>query len=537
MFTVRRKVELVFWIFLLVFYLSQSARSQSISYSPESFTLRITCSESSCRSSSKTVAADFDYGNGSQIRLLTDQDGNATVSSTLDDWASTTGFVLAVRQGKVFDKVNDVETRIFWNFEWVFLRTLDVVRYCLNNRILHGNFTETGIFSPLEDLRPYVLDNYLVQRELASLKRLVRERVEHDLNTISLAFTNSESILRDLKVAYTFKTVHDILTGTFNTLADIRRNSTFNSALGSTKNPLSQAGLFFALTSARQNGSDLFFAFDKHRYSSEVKKLLEHASDSQPYQRFDSNRYYQSIAQSLKTLDLGIPYSSDWLKGCLCGERHSRLHPASIKPSSIDGSISYVSKGIIDHPRASSTQLRSRSEFVRILRDARRAVIQSKLSMSELELGLPDARLQGCSQKSIRISLGRVAMDNEVLRLAYENYDKGLELVQHSTLSNSIGGIASATELYLGERNQQARKVLEFVSTTTLAIDVGVLAIQNRFSSDPKEIIANKPQEMLLSLAIELRELLRLTDLVTHILRVHFCRRNPQGGCYPPVLD
>lgn len=384
-----------------------------------------------------------------------------------------------------------------------------------------------------------------LRADLSGLRQTILDKIDNDVDTIAEGFSNSESILRSLRVAYTFKTVLDTLTGTLSIISDATNIGKLKTSVTGVASPVEYSGSMMALHSAHMNGQTLAFVFDKNRYSSGISQMLKNADSSQPVIGFDSLRYSNSIKQSLNgaagTNILAIPHRQPQE---LCRTVQPRGQ-ASVRISAMRGVTNlrqYVTaefQKLESLMAGRSYSVEQATELRQFLREAKRGVIESKLRPTTFNLQ-PSAALTsaGCNTAPAQISLGRVAANNTVLAAAYESLNKNLQLEQVMTVKTVGDGIISGVQVYTkGKGGRKLQTILDVSSKTSLAVDIGDLTLNKIFTSKPEQIIVEKPQEMLLAMPAEGTSLLLLTDVLSQAINHAVAKWSAEDPLLRPLRE
>lgn len=258
-----------------------------------------------------------------------------------------------------------------------------VLAFC----VAHTTAQKTNVKSP--DLK----------LELNELHQTILKKVDNDVESTALGFSNSEAILRDLRVAYTFKTVLDTLTGTLNIISEATNIGNLKTSVMGVNSPIEYGGSMMAIHGAYKNGESLAFVFDKNRYSSSVSQMLKTADNSQPLLRFDSLRYTNSIKQSLNGVSganiVVIPHRQ---APELCQTIQFR-GTKSISRAPIKGLgelrryITAEFQKLENQVAVKNYSLQQANELVGLIRAAKRSVIESKLRSTTINL-VPSSSVQ-----------------------------------------------------------------------------------------------------------------------------------------------
>lgn len=366
-----------------------------------------------------------------------------------------------------------------------------------------------------------------LRAELSGLRQSILDKIDNDVESVALGFTNSEAIMRDLRVAYTFKTVLDTLTGTLGIISEAASVGKLKTSVMGVASPIEFSGSMMAIHGAYSNGETLAFVFDKNRYTSGVGQMLKSADATQPAFGFDPARYTNSIKQTL--------YSAGGASIAVMPHRPPRepcqavqvRGPNPIRLTSVKGLVElrgYISsefQKLEEYVAGREFTPQQANELADLIRSAKRSVVVSKSRPTAVSLATPTSLLPpSCRPAQTEISLGRIAADQTVLTAAYDALDKGLRLEQTMTVKSVGDGIISGVQIYTkGQGGRVLQTVLDVSSKTSPAIDVGNLVVSKTFSSKPEEVIAEKPHEMLLAMPEEGSSLLLLTDTMGRIIR------------------
>lgn len=379
--------------------------------------------------------------------------------------------------------------------------------------------------------------------ELSGLRQSILDKIDSDVESIAYGFSNSESILRSLRVAYTFKTVLDTLTGTLTIISDATTARKLKTTVMGVANPVDYSASMMALHSAYMNGQTLAFVFDNDRYSSGVSQMLKTAESSQSFIGFDSLRYSNSIKLSLYgPVGANIITAPHRTLPELCQTAQPR-GPQSSKTTAVRGLTDlrqYVTaqfQQLESLVTGRSYSHQQANELRQLLRDARRGVIESKSRLTTFKLQpTPSLLSSGCNTAPTEVSLGRVAANRSVLTAAYDSLNKNLLVEQVMTVKSVGDGIVSGVQVYTkGEGGNTLQTILNVSSKASLGVDVGNLAVSKIFTSKPEEIIVEKPQEMLLAMPAEGTSLLLLTDLLSQTIQHVVANRSGEEPLLRPL--
>lgn len=379
--------------------------------------------------------------------------------------------------------------------------------------------------------------------ELRGLRQTILEKIDSDVESIAQGFSNSEAILRKLRVAYTFKTVLDTLTGTLSIISEITNVGRLKTSVMGVASPVEYGGSMMALHGAHMNGQTLAFVFDKNRYTSSVSQMLKSADSSQPFLGFDSLRYSNSIKLSVNGADganmIPIPH------------RAPQEFCQTIQPRGAQPPITTTKRGLTELRQYVTTEFETLEDLVsrrsyshqqlndlrQLVRDAKRSMIESKSRPTTFSLAPPPGFVSiGCNTAPTQLSLGRVAANQTVLAAAYDSLNKNLQLEQVMTVKTVGDGIVSGMQIYTkGKGGRTLQTILDVSSKTSLAVDVGNLTVSKIFRSKPEEVIVEKPQEMLLAMPAEGTSLLLLTDALSQAFRYAADKRASEDPLLPPL--
>ena len=382
--------------------------------------------------------------------------------------------------------------------------------------------------------------------ELSGLRESILDKINSDVESIANGFSNSESILRSLRVAYTFKTVLDTLTGTLTIISDATTAPKLKTTVMGVANPVEYSGSMMALHSAYMNGQTLAFVFDKDRYSSGVRQMLKTAETSQSSFGFDSLRYSNSIRLSLYgPLGANIVSVPHRALPELCQTVQPRGPQSARNTTAMRGLTDlrqYVTAQFqrLESLVAGRSYSRQQLNGLRqLLRDAKRGVIESKSRVTTFRLQhAPGLLSSGCNSAPAEVSLGRVAANHTVLTAGYDSLNKNLLIEQVMTVKTVGDGIVSAGQVYTkGKGGKTLETILNVSSKTSLGVDVGHLAVTKIFTSKPEEIIVEKPQEMVLAMPAEGTSLLLLTDLLSQTIQHVAANRSSEEPLLRPLNE
>lgn len=363
--------------------------------------------------------------------------------------------------------------------------------------------------------------------ELRGLRQTILDKIDSDVESIAQGFSNSEAILRKLRIAYTFKTVLDTLTGTLTIISDATNVGRLKTSVMGVASPVEYGGSMMALHGAHMNGQTLAFVFDKNRYTSSVSQMLKSADSSQLFLGFDSLRYSNSIRLSLNGTDganmIPIPHRAP-REFCETLQLRGAQPLRTTTMRGLTELRQYVTtefKTLEDLVSRRSYSHQQLNDLRQLLRDAKRSIIESKSRPTLFNIVLPPSFVSaGCNPAPTQISLGRVAANQTVLSAAYDALNKNLHLEQVMTAKSVGDGIVSGMQVYTkGKGGRTVQTILDVSSKASLAVDVGNLTVSKFFSSKPEEVIVEKPQEMLLAMPAEGTSLLLLTDVLSQALR------------------
>ena len=337
-----------------------------------------------------------------------------------------------------------------------------------------------------------------LRREIGELRRITVKKINDDANIIAEGFTNSEAIMRRLRLAYTFKTALDSVANGFGLVATVADVKNVKDAFGKAKNPLEWASLGLIVDSVREDGKNLAFAFNGTSFVAGVDEMIETAKSSQPVIGFDEPRYRSSIEQSLFGFNghnIVIASHKKPLDPCQIikprGEKFERI--ASFK--NLDEIRRYLNNEI----RQLETEIAGRKftaqqiiELIALIKQAKTALLESNLHTTLINLTLPwSLTTPKCKPNNTKISLGRIASQQTILSTAYQAFEQNLAVEQSLTFKTALDGVTSATQVYLAGKGGKAKqKVLEQVSKLSLGADIGIWTAQKVFQSEPEKLIS-----------------------------------------------
>lgn len=367
-----------------------------------------------------------------------------------------------------------------------------------------------------------------LRRELNQLHQAALKKIDDDVESVALGFASSASILRDLRVAYTAKTVLDTLSSSFGIISSSLDVATLKDSARIIKSPIEYAGLMMAVHGAIQNGEQLAFVFDKNRYLTNVSRMLETADATQSMRRFDSLRYKNSIKQSLD--------GGNGVNIIIMPHHEPREACQTVQPRGARRVTRASIKGLAELRRYLTAELQRLEEEIAIenytdqqttalmdlVSTAKRALIESKLRSTSIRLTVPASLASPfCEPTTTQISLGRIAAKQAVLSAAYDALNKSLLLEQVLTVKSAVDGVVSYSQFRLAgsQRNNLSQKILEQYSDFSTGVDFGDWTIQRTFSSKPEEVVADKPQEMLLASPEEGTSVLLMIDTLSQIVQ------------------
>ena len=372
--------------------------------------------------------------------------------------------------------------------------------------------------------------------ELQKLRQTVLQKIEKDLDRTATAFSESESIFRSLRVAYSFKTVLDRIDDAF-ALFGLPRD-VMDVLQAKTKTELAvNAGLaagsvLLIIDSMKEDAGKLELVFNSKRYVENVRQILKEAGATQPIIGFDKTVYAEGIKFQLGTSRgqevvsviqrpaknvcrensavAGKPQNPVVFKGAFEVRRHiSGLF------QQLDKEID--SRLIADHHAAA---------LVQQIKRLRTAMLESNLKKTAATISAP-AVFPNCAPNQTEITLGRVAQKDTVLALAYEALNYDIKIERRETVRTAAGAMLGATQFYFDYGSgkmpsKSTREVVEAFDKVLLSIELGDWVAGNNRKIGADELIGSLPQEMLLSMPFEFSEVVLAVDTLAGVVRKSF---------------
>jgi hypothetical protein len=339
-----------------------------------------------------------------------------------------------------------------------------------------------------------------VNAGLDDLKVNIERKIGKDLESVSIAFTEAESISKSLRTAYWFKAPLTVISGTLTTLKALKSINGVKDAISHQDKPLGLAAVWLALQDAEEAGQNLQFAIDGPAYTSDVQRMIESARATQhPLARFDDRVYKRTI--------------EDWLLGGQ-GALRLRISPQRFslpcggrKLESLDGVRTLMTrlssefegmKSKINNGSYSREQL---TDFQQQIRVINRAIIASggQAAIARYRAYQPGPR-DGCQVVEKEIPLGAIAQYQTILGQAYAGFDQKLRFEQISTITTSAGAVVKYVTLRVGD-NQALTITSKLLGYEKFGEFLYKKALP---TSDARDHIVNLPQEMLLALPSEM---------------------------------
>ena len=400
-----------------------------------------------------------------------------------------------------------------------------------------------GVVAAPQIIAPANVQNAELKREIGELRQIAVKKV-NDADIIADGFTNSEAIMRRLRLAYTFKAALNSISDGFGLVAGVSDAKGIKDVfLKEVKSPTEWASLGLAIDNVVENGDKLAFVFNGTSFVAGVDEMIKTAKSSQPPVGFDESLYRSSIEQSLFGFDnqnIVVASHKKSLEPCQIikprGEKFERV--GSFK------NLNEIRRYLSDELRQIETEVDGKNytpqqiaSLVALVKQAKTVLLESKLRSTSINSTLPASlATSNCKANKTQISLGRIATQQTLLTTTYDAFDKKLAIEQILTLKSAADGVSSATHVFLaGQKGSETqRKVLDVVSKFSLSADIGVWTAQRIFQTEPEKMIADVPQLMLVDLPQESANAVLLIDTLKSFFA--YAAGRPTTPKIPPVI-
>jgi len=345
-----------------------------------------------------------------------------------------------------------------------------------------------------------------VNAELEELKASILRKIDKDVESTSLAFTEAEYISRSLRIAYPFKAALTVISGAISSISALKNASDMKTAISYQNSALGGAAIGLALQNAWKAGEDLKFVFDGPAYTDSVERMIKDAQATQPSiglipaAGFDSATYRTVI--------------ENWIMGSGGGSLYLRISPDHLRhpcsrqsPDSLFGALALKTR-LSSTFRGIEGQISKGNYSQEQLTDLQRQVVNLKTAILASSGKAATARYQTyqpnsqgrCELSQKELPLGTIAQYDTALRQAYAALDKRVQVEQAFTLTTVAGAVIKTVSLKVGNN--------EFLSIASKLIGVekiGEYEFAKKFPlSKPRDAIVDLPQQMLLALPDEL---------------------------------
>jgi len=363
-------------------------------------------------------------------------------------------------------------------------------------------------------------------QELSALQTEVLRKISHDVEDTARAFTTAEDMTRSLRVVYGFKAALDIIASTLSIVGSVTDVTEMFKARNLAKLQSAAAATSFvlAIDTAQQVGKDLHFAFAARPYTDSVERMIRTARSNQP-----GTGWAVLEPFGVNTFDDGLYRTNieNWITGAegdgLVKVARKSPSGACTGPSSSGGRKRLVTG--VQNVKLEAIQLfkelrkslpiRARSESQRAalfehLRRLKTEVIRSKGGTTPLNYRAmrPD-RTGRCTPEDISLHLGQVAANQEILRWAYGAYDRDLKLERNEVWTTTRGAVLNTMTLTPAGRGNPILKTLSIAET---GFELGQTIHKQSSTSSAREQIVEIPQVMLLTLPLEMSNLMIALD-------------------------
>lgn len=370
--------------------------------------------------------------------------------------------------------------------------------------VLSANAQSSSTVTPRQDGLANVKKQ--VNAKLEDLKASILRKIDNDVTSTALSFTEAEYISRSLRVAYPFKAALTVISGAISSIGALKNVFDIKTAFNYQNTALGAASIYLAYQNAVKAGEDLKFVFDGPAYTDSVERMIKDAQATQtsigpiPAAGFDSATYRAVI--------------ENWVVGNGSGSLYLRISPDRLRrpcgknsPDSLFGVLALktrlssafkeiegqISKGSYSQEQLMDVERQVASLKTAILASSGKAATASYQTYQLNSQG-------GCELSQKEIPLGTIAQYDIALRQAYAALDKRVQVEQAFTLTTVAGAVVKTVSLKVGNNASLS------IASKLLGVEkLGEYAFSKKFPlSTPRDAVVNLPQEMLLALPGEL---------------------------------
>ena len=347
----------------------------------------------------------------------------------------------------------------------------------------------------------------------------ILSKIDSDIDITASAFADAKNIQRSLKWADIFGLGLDIVTSTIDTVSILLNFSNPSKALSEEfikfTTPLEALSFFLTIESLKESGNNLSLTIDGPSYTSNIKKMLDHAYNESSTRLFFN---YEAYRLAIKNRILGIQGSSPLIIVRKSSDKLRRnvktLFGTLNMEKTIRSDYRKLEEIINNNPIPYDLEIEIANQIDRI----RKSILKSKLNRVEIKYNTYLNSKSNVGIDELVIKLGSIAELERARLVALDYFDKKIEIRETMTLTKAAGGMLKAGTIYLTMNYDSSGLSQDLIQVSKiLIVPKGINFTDNMmksisYRSDPRSQINMKPQEMLISLSKELSDLWMISD-------------------------
>jgi hypothetical protein len=350
---------------------------------------------------------------------------------------------------------------------------------------------------------------------LKDLQDTIVARMDADVETITITFTDAEDVRRSRKWAVAFDVPLTIIEETIGAVKSLVSTlfapDQVIQMLNESNKLTELVSAYMTTSSLVEAGESLQLAIDGPNYISQVKQMIETANAYSTLSRFDKEGYATTIKAYV--------YGTEG-KGLLVVPRKST--DVTRKNVSVANSVKSVRRAVSQEfseliQQLSEAQLPPDFPFQPLLQKIEvliKQVKQSGLSATDVTYETHLKRGEQAQPVKVNLKLGALAELEKVRRAVLEQFTRDVRLEQISTVVGAATSAVDAASLYLSVkyRNPKTQEIVGTIDQVTFGVSLGNFTVSKTFETTAEEQVSMIPQEMLLSLSNELSHLWMIAD-------------------------
>jgi hypothetical protein len=431
-----------------------------------------------------------------------------------------------------------------WSYSAPALRTValaDLDGDGVNEIILSGSAIHV-----LRASSPQEANKQLLIESLEDFKDTIVEKIDHDIESVAIAFTDVKDYWRAKRWADIFTTPLRVIEDALSLLAKAQDWSGIvtraDALLDSAEANYEIFCLFAMVQGLQEAGEKLHFGLDGPTYTSAIEAMLEEAdATTLPPFGFDRGYYSRTIQDHLygaaEVSPLVIPRKSTTVNRKNIEIATGALLVRSEISKNFDALITEVKNADLPEDFPMETVI---AQIKNLALEVRRSKGMTVDDIS-YETYLQDG--ETFIAQNVETSLGAIGSLYTVFGQVAGNLDKKLEIETRTEIAKALSATGSVALLYTGTyKLEGVPEGIKVVQKVALPVELAVKALSKVFYGDAEDAFCMLPQEMVLSLPTELSNLWMIADdtdlYIRHLAQLETPPENIEGNDQePPFVE